>query len=622
MTPDGLLQWSDFARGLRTLARKSPALIRTALAVGFTRSSSEFSLGTLIQRRACEQGERPAVKSADGELTYAQLNARANRTAHWLRAQGVVAGDTVAILMQNRPEMLVSVVACAKLGVVASMLNTHQRRGALAHSLSCAPPAAIVVGAECGAALEEVLSPPKGANAGTTATFTLGGRRPLVGWVADPAGSSESPAGLAVVDVLKARQAHPSVNPVARVTFADDLFYIFTSGTTGLPKASIMSHKRWIGAGYMFGATLLGLANTDTIYCPLPLYHNQALTMAWSAAVHAGAAIAIRRSLSISDFWLDCARFDATAIAYIGEVARYLLAAPSSPQDRAHRVRKAAGVGMRPALWHDFKSRFGLDHIYEFYSASELNVGFFNLMGLDQTVGVCPGTWALVDFDVDAGEPRRDSAGRLIRLKSPGDVGLLLTEVSARFKFEGYTDADATERKLIRGGFADGDCWVNTGDLMRRMGFGHLQFVDRVGDTFRWKGENVATSEVEGVISSVKGVEDVTVYGVEVPGFSGRAGMAAVVASGGGEDGLSPTVLKALGDMLSRELPAYAVPVFIRGVDSLEVTGTYKHKKTGLRKAGYGDGVLADVWVNWPGLGYVALTPERYSAIGNETVRL
>ncbi|MFT5433866.1 MAG: citronellyl-CoA synthetase, partial [Myxococcota bacterium] len=381
----------------------------------------------------------------------------------------------------------------------------------------------------------------------------------------------------------------------ADVRMGDPAFYIFTSGTTGLPKASIMSHHRWVGAGLLFGDLLLGLSPRDTIYAPLPLYHNQALTMCWSSCVRTGAALAIPSKFSASSFWDDCRRYQATVVAYIGEIARYLLAQPPSEGERRHRVRKAVGVGMRADLWTRFKERFGIDEVYEFYSASELNAGFFNLLNLDKTVGVCPAPWALVAYDPETGAPKRDVGGRLKKL-GVGEAGLLLTKVTPRFRFEGYTDAEATRNKVFADVFEPGDEWVNTGDLMRSLGFGHLQFVDRVGDTFRWKGENVATTEVEAVAAGEPTIADVTVYGVQVPEALGRAGMMAVVPS------RSQVDRDALLARLCRELPAYAIPVFLRESRELEVTGTFKHIKHRLRDDGFDPSIVSDpLFVRLPG---------------------
>lgn len=598
MTPDGLLERADLLRGLARLARKAPNLLKLVRTMAAAKDDTRGSLGEQIQAAADAFGDRPALKWEGGQLTYRAFNERVNQTAHYLQRAGLRQGDTVAVLIAARPEVLVVVAAANKLGAAAAMINIHQRHKALTHSFSCVEPRFYAVGEELVAAFEEV--------------------RDTLGDVPDGAllfvrddGSEAAPAGW--VDLISERVTCSRSNPAPDrpIVFGDPAFYIFTSGTTGLPKASIMSHKRWVGAGAMFGYACLGLKPTDTLYSPLPLYHNQALTMSWSAAVATGAALAIRRNFSVSAFWDDCRRHDATVMAYIGEVTRYLLNCAPAAGDRSNPVRKAVGVGMRPDIWSDFKHRFGVDEIYEFYGASELNAAFFNMMNLDRTVGFCPMPWALVAFDVDAGEPVRDGKGHMRKL-GRGDTGLLLTKVTDRFKFEGYTDRKASERKLFRDVFEAGDCWVNTGDLMRHIGFGHLQFVDRVGDTFRWKSENVATSEVEQAINADPAVAESTVYGVEVPNMVGRAGMMALVPGDREID------LDALLSRLETDLPGYAVPVFARLTDTLEVTGTFKHRKVELRKDGFDPSRSDDpLFVRLPRsqAGYQPLTADLYDAI-------
>ncbi|MEM9488688.1 MAG: AMP-binding protein [Myxococcota bacterium] len=419
-------------------------------------------------------------------------------------------------------------------------------------------------------------------------------------------------------DLDEAARSRPQYCPAITHTLklGDPCFYIFTSGTTGLPKASIMSHHRWAGAGRSMGVGCLRLSPGETLYAPLPLYHNQALTVGWGSAMISGAALAIRRKFSVSAFWDDCRRHNAGAIVYIGEVPRYLFNRPPRPDDRSHQVRRAVGLGLRNDIWRQFKQRFGVEEVYELYAASELNLAFVNVLNLDCTVGICPLPWALVQYDSDSGEPVRDSRGQMVRA-ARGEVGLLLAKVTRRYKFEGYTDEAATERKLFRNVFKEGDEWVNSGDLMRNIGFGHLQFVDRIGDTFRWKSENVATGEVERIIHGLPAVTESTVYGVEVPGTVGRAGMAAIVASAG--QGAAPAEfdLGALLDHLRTQLPAYAVPVFVRITDTLQVTGTFKHRKVELRKQGYDPSASSDpIYVLLPrAAAYQSLTAELYQRI-------
>ena len=327
----------------------------------------------------------------------------------------------------------------------------------------------------------------------------------------------------------------------------------------------------------------------------------------------------IRRRFSASEFWDDCRRYGATAIAYIGEIPRYLLNRPCASGDRRHAVRKATGVGMRADWWVDFQERFCVEEIYETYSASEANTMFVNVLNLDRTVGFCPTPHALVRYDVERGEIIRDAEGRLVEV-ADGEVGLLVSEITDRYGFDGYTNAEASEAKLLRNAFVDGDLWYDSGDLLRKIGWGHAAFVDRVGDTFRWKSENVSTSEVERSVNAHTQVVESTVYGVEVPGASGRAGMAAIVASVAPESFDMDALVRRCRD----ELPPYAVPVFVRLRQSLEVTGTFKHRKGALRQQGYDPARSGDpVWYLAAGAdGYTPVTPTVIAALERAEVRL
>jgi acyl-CoA synthetase (AMP-forming)/AMP-acid ligase II len=321
--------------------------------------------------------------------------------------------------------------------------------------------------------------------------------------------------------------------------------------------------------------------------------------------VTTGACLAVRRKFSATEFWADCVAHGATAMCYIGEVPRYLMNTPPGPHDRAHRVRRMVGVGLRAELWRPFMARFGVERVCETYAASEGNTVFLNALNLDETIGFCPTPHALVRYDVQADAPLRDAAGRMQRVQ-PGEAGLLLGKVTPRFQFDGYTDPVASEKKLFRDVFAAGDVWFNSGDLLRKVGWGHAQFVDRVGDTFRWKGENVSTNEVELVISQVEGVAEATVYGVELAGAEGRVGMAAVVPVDPAIEG--DALAARVHDACRAALPPYAVPAFVRLLGRLETTGTFKHQKAALRAQGWrADAVGDPVFVFLPG----TVAPQR-----------
>jgi acyl-CoA synthetase (AMP-forming)/AMP-acid ligase II len=614
VNPRNRLSWRDFGRGLLTLRKKIGPGARTLATLATMHDRRRMSLGRALERSAARHPDAACIKHEHGEISYAVFNTWVNRIAHHLLASGVRRGDAVAIFMDNRPALLAVAAAVTKLGAVAALLNTQQRRQVLAHSLRCFEPRLYVIGAELADAFDEVRSDIGNPAAAVVRLVRDRGPGDTLGPALDRAGH---------VDLDHAITAQPGHDPptTAAVRLADACFYIFTSGTTGLPKASILSHERWLKAATGFGEACLALGPGDTVYAPLPLYHNLGLTIAWGCALYTGAAVAIRRTFSASAFWDDCRRHRATAFVYIGEIPRYLLNQAPSERDREHAVRRILGVGLRPELWHEMKRRFGIDEIYEIYAASEMNVSFLNLLNLEQTVGFCPMRWAIVAFDVARGQPLRDSRGRLVRVRR-GEVGLLITKVTRRYRFEGYTDADASARKLRHGVFRKRDVWFDSGDLMREIGFGHLQFVDRVGDTFRWKSENVSTTEVEQAISAIAGVAECAVCGVEVPGMPGRAGMATLVLAPA-SDALrrDPGLVHA---HLEARLPSYAVPVFLRIADDLTTTGTFKHRKVALREQGYDPGRVRDpLFVRLPDrAAYVPLTPEIYDRICQGALRL
>jgi len=525
------------------------------------------SIGLRIQRMAHQHPERPAVRDARRGLSYFALNQLANRWAHWLSEQGVGPGDGVALLLENRVELLAAVTATIKIGAVAGLLNHNQRGEVLAHSISLIDPRAILVGGECSEAFD-----------------SLGDSEAVhgaaVAWLAD-GDDAPVPDGQTDLDVASAMMSAADPEAVEQIKAGQPAFYIFTSGTTGMPKAAVMSHTRWLRAMAGIGLASLRMRSSDVFFCPLPLYHNNALTLSWGAALGGGAELYIARKFSATRFWDELRAADATVFCYIGELCRYLLLQPERDTDRDHRVRAAIGNGLRPELWEAFQQRFAIPHINEFYGASEGNLAFTNTFNVPGSCGFCPLPYAVVEFDTDTEMPVRDEPGWMRKVKR-GQVGLLIAEVSDKAPYDGYTDASASEKKLFRDVFAEGDCWFNTGDLVRDIGMRHIQFIDRVGDTFRWKGENVATTEVERAIDMRDEVDESVVYGVEIPGADGRAGMAGLLLHEGSEfDG------KALADHLQRELPAYAIPVFVRLLTRVETTGTFKHRKVDLKKAGF-----------------------------------
>ncbi|OLP00816.1 long-chain-acyl-CoA synthetase [Mycolicibacterium porcinum] len=565
----------DLASQVPGLLMDAPVIARGVLTGMMARPTAKTSIGKVFQERAAQYADRVFLKFGDERITYREANETVNRYAAVLAAKGVGHGDVVGVMLRNSPDAVLLMLAIVKCGAVAGMLNYHQRGKVLAHSFGLLDAAAVVAESdliehitECGAEVNGLIT---------------------------------------VEELRRLASTAPTTNPASTsaVLAKDKAFYIFTSGTTGMPKASVMTHYRWLRALAGFGGLGLRLHSDDTLYCCLPLYHNNALTVSVGSALNSGAALALGKSFSASRFWDDVIAYDATAFVYIGEICGYLLNQPPKPTDRAHKVRVIVGNGLRPAIWDEFTQRFGIPRVCEFYAASEGNTAFVNVFNVSKSTGICPSPVAFVEYDADSGEPARGADGRLRKVKR-GEPGLMLSKISALQPFDGYTDPSASEKKLVRNAFKDGDVWFNTGDLMRSQGLGHAAFADRLGDTFRWKGENVATTEVEAALAGNPAVDECTVFGVEVPGAGGRAGMAAIQLKADHEfDG------KAIADAFYSHLPSYAVPLFVRVVTELAHTSTFKSQKVELRKQGYGSDITDPLYVlAGRDEGYVPFYPE------------
>lgn len=596
----GVIGWGDWISALLRTAPDLPRLLPGLVRLAWMRPHQTGSIGLTFEARAARHPERTALRFEDQAWTYRELNAWANRVAHGLRHAGVRAGDAVGILMENRPEVIACALGIVKLGATATLLN-HQLRGeSLAHSLRITRPRIVLVGQECEAVARSL---PEGA------------APEGIAWWWD--GDQPAPAGWTDLRQACAQQAEANLLETAQIVLSQPCFHIFTSGSTGQPKASVMTHYRWHRCMLGLGVLGLRLRRDDVLYCALPLYHNNALTVSWGATVGAGACLALGRKFSASGFWRDIERHRATSFSYIGELCRYLLNQPARPDDAHHGVRAIIGNGLRPDIWEAFQQRFGIAHVAEFYAASEGNLAFVNALNVPRSAGMCPLSYAIVAFDVAEERPIRDGAQGLMRRVDKGQVGLLLTEITAKAPMDGYTDEKATATKVLRDVLQPGDAWFDTGDLVRDQGFGHIQFADRVGDTFRWKGENVATTDVEAALCAQPGIEEAVVYGVQVPGADGRAGMACLrLRPGVGDlDGA------ALMHGLREALPRYAVPLFLRLRDHQAITATFKHRKVELKREGFTPPASADeqgtqdtVWVLTPA-GYLPLQAQALADI-------
>jgi fatty-acyl-CoA synthase len=563
---------------------------------------------TVVEDLAEKFGDAPALLSDRERFSYRELAARSNRYARWALTHGVGKGDTVCLMMPNRPEFLAVWLGITRIGGVVALINTNLTGMALAHCVNVVSPKHIIVAAE-------LLEPLQSARTHITSDATL--------WLHGDA-NANLPRIDRAIDSLSGDKLAAADRPL--LTIEDRALYIYTSGTTGLPKAANINHYRMMLASYAFA----GVVNTrasDRMYDCLPLYHTAGGLVATGAVLLKGGSVVIREKFSAREFWDDIVRWDCTLFQYIGELCRYLVNSPPHPQERAHRLRLACGNGLRPDVWPDFKARFQIPKIIEFYGATEGNVNLFNFEGKEGAVGRIP--WFLshrfptkvVRFDVELQQPVRNADGFCIECDTDeaGEViGKILKDASKPgARFEGYATEVETNKKILRDVFEKGDVWFRTGDLMRKDQYGYFYFVDRIGDTFRWKGENVSTTEVEEAIGQHDSVLESNVYGVLVPGRDGRAGMAAIVAK--------PNLnLVALREHLVKRLPEYARPVFLRIRPDIEVTATFKPKKLDLVKQGFDPGTIGDpIYFNDPASrAFVRIDIALYDRIRAGQVRL
>lgn len=588
------IQFQDLLPGVQSAAKRLPQIVKGGLATFTLFNDLPYSLGSIIEYNAKKYANNNALLFDGGSYTYKSFNDKINQFAHYFQSIGIKHGDVVIVFLENRPETVLLVGALAKLGAIASLINPNQRQEVLLHSINIGKSDYFIIGAELEAAFVEVQSELDLENAHLL--LIEDGKREKV----------DAP----FINLDEAIQSMPTKNPKTTkdVKAKDHLAYIFTSGTTGKPKAAIQTHKQWLRCMNWFGNINVGLKPSDVLYVSVPFYHATAFMIGWSTAFANGATLAMRRKFSTTNFWKDVNQFDVTAFVYIGEICRYLLNAPESIYERDNKVTKVVGNGMRPEIWGKFKERFQIEEVLELYAASDGNVIFTNTFNVDNCVGWSPTEIAIVEYDVEDDEVIYDKNGNLKKV-STGEVGLMLSKITNLFPFAGYANAKNNEKKIFRNVFKQGDAWFNTGDLMRDVGFKHAQFVDRVGDTFRWKGENVSTAELEDVINKFPAVDLAAVYGVSIPNTDGKAGMAAIVVN-------EPLDYEAFYAYLEKNLPSYAIPIFIRICERLDVTHTQKIKKAGLKNDSYLECGCDDLYyLDKVNQTYAVFNTEKLSAI-------
>ena len=584
-------------------------LDRRAAASALIKPRDLYTIADRLEEQAQRYAERPLLIYGEQRFSYAEVDARANQVAHAALARGLKAGDVCALALENRPEFFFAWFGLVKLGVVVALINTQISGRPLVHALETTGASAVLVGEEC------------------LANFVASEGLPAVPLWLVP--DEEKPADRALheradcrfaVEVAQAPRLAVSRDLRAGLTAETPTLLIFTSGTTGLPKAARYSHMRWMSSGDVMVVTL-DVTPEDVFYCCLPLYHGAAATSVTSTALKGGAAIVVRRRFSVREFWNDVRNNGITVCQYIGEICRYLLNLPADQRDREHSLRAMLGAGLTPESWQRWVERFGAVQIFEGWGSTESNA---NLVNVDNRIGSCgrvpyweKTNFRLVRFDVESESHPRDANGFYL-LCQPGEVGEALGRIISHpdiggGRFEGYTSAEATEKKILRDVFETGDSYWSSGDLLRYDEDGYFYFVDRIGDTFRWKSENVSTLEVADALADYPGLELINIYGVQVPGQEGRAGMAAVLMQDGRE--FDPAGFYALTE---QRLPRYAAPVFVRVSPAADLTSTFKLRKVDLQRQGYDPAAFADpLYVRDDGAGtYRPYSAEALAAIG------
>ncbi len=559
------------------------------------------SPGILIEQHAENIPNRSALFYKDSSWTWQALNQESNKIANYFLKKGNNPGDTIAMMMENSPEFLFFITGINKIQGITSLINVNQRKKALIHAFKISEPKLIVIDGDSLPAFNEVFQE---LNVLENSVFVINNLNEIEH---------------NFIDFHKELESISTANPKTSYdsNLRDMAMYIFTSGTTGLPKAALQSNARLLNA---FGYLAFELTQNDVLYSPLPLYHSHAMVNGWGSVMNGGCAFAIRKRFSASKFWKDIKKCGATCVLYIGELPRYLLNRPESEYVENTTLKKMLGLGLRKDIWEEFKSRFHIDHVLEFYGATDGAGGLFNIEEVPGMIGriTVAGTIIIVKIDEETGEFFKDEKNQYIECKH-GETGMMLAEIAETSNYLGYKDKDKTKKRVLRNVIEEGDTYFNTGDLVTLHDDNWVSFADRYGDTFRWKGENVSTLEVETIINCFDNIEMCTVYGVEIPNSEGKAGMVSIIL--GNEN---PLDLNQFYQFLSENLPKYSIPIFLRVKDNLDFTGTHKLRKVNLKKQGFDINKIQDRIYFWDSTSnnFILLDREKYQNLTNGTLKL
>ncbi|ETS64847.1 hypothetical protein PaG_00815 [Moesziomyces aphidis] len=595
---------------------------------------NKLSLYEYFDNQAQKRPDAIAYVYLGKNFTWGQVAKDVHRLANYLLSRGFKAGDRVAIFMGNSVAILEWFFACMCINVVPAFINNSLTGKGLVHCVSVARAKLLVYEPYLEGPIADVQDELLAKSPIENFLRYDDGLTPLDGDAEKPPAQVAKPLQKVIAfGPAELEKYSPKRIPDKYrkdVQEATTAALIYTSGTTGLPKAALCSHGR-MGTAVSVWPTFNSFGPKDRIYTPMPLYHSSALFLCICASLCSGSTVIIGRKFSARKYWDEVRKYDATVVQYIGEIARYLLAVPPSPLDKQHKVRMAYGNGMRPDVWNKFRDRYGVRTISEFFASSEGNGALINYNTGPFGAGAVGRLGTLArklrpDFKIIRVDPitediYRDPKTGLCVECAHGEAGEFVMRIgnTSISKFQGYADnPEATNKKLLKDALAKGDAWFRSGDLMTKDADGFFYFGDRMGDTFRWRSENVSTTEVANALGEVVG--EANVYGVLVPKHDGRAGCAAIPA-----EYAQDLDFKLLAATVRKSLPKYAVPLFIRIVPNMEQTGTVKQQKVQLRNQGIQHNLCGEDKLYWlpPNAdAYQPFLPEHYKSIEDGKVHL
>ncbi len=522
------------------------------------------------------------------ELTWKQANDQVNNYAGFLSSQGIKKGDCFAMLMDNSSDFILLLLASFRIGSIAALINTTVAGDGLKHVISISNVKMITVGASHLKKLNKSL---ENSNLKDLPIFVIEDSETV---------SSNSK------NLKNLSKTFSSFEPAVH-KMKDVAAYIFTSGTTGLPKAALVDHAKFVKASFAGHYLCFGFKRSDRLYLTLPLYHSTGLLLGWAASLRSGCANVIKAKFSATDFWEDVRKYKTNKFIYVGELCRYLMNMPRSDKDAQNSISRISGNGLRPDIWEAFQKRFNINQIREIYGATEavgMTINYFSRAGM---IGRKRSDSTIIECNKEDGSPILNGQGFCTKIKQ-GETGLYIQKINSVAKFQGYLDAQASNKKILQNVFKEGDRYFNTGDLITLHDNNWLSFADRVGDTYRWKSENVSTMEVAAILNKASGVLDCNVYGVQVDSAEGKAGMATMSVS-------EEFSFESFTHHVNENLNSFQRPCFLRLSNEMKTTGTFKHQKEDLKKQGFNPESIDDKLFFYQKDNYVKIDSSLYQRI-------